>query len=177
MKKITMILLFVFGAFTVSMAQTTSAAPNSTMTSKQDKAAIAAQKKADRQAKALAKKEAKASSQAASNVAPATSTTTTAHLNKNGTPDKRFKANKQPTTVKTPTQAQTTVPSQATTSSQTPPVTSVTTNKATNHIARANTPKVADKSIGTDPQGRTIYQGPRGGKYYINKNGNKEYVK
>ena len=171
MKKITMILLFVFGAFTVSMAQTTSATAKSTITSKQDKAAIAAQKKADRQAKALTKKEAKVSAQSATNVAPATSSTSTAHLNKNGTPDKRFKANKQPATVNAPIQAQATVPAQA------PPATSVTTNRTTNHMVRSNTAKVADKSIGTDPQGRTIYQGPRGGKYYINKNGNKEYVK
>ena len=61
MKKITMIMLFVCGAFTVSMAQTTSAPPNSTVSSKQDKAAMAAQKKADRQAQALAKKQAKPS--------------------------------------------------------------------------------------------------------------------
>ena len=173
MKKITMILLFVCGAFTVSMAQATSAAPASTITTKQDKAAIAAQKKADRQAKALAKKEAKTSSQAATTVSPAAAATSTAHLNKNGTPDKRFKANKQPTTVNTPTAAQATVPNKA----PTPAATSVTTNNAANHMARANTAKVADKSIGTDSKGRTIFQGPRGGKYYITKNGNKEYEK
>lgn len=166
MKKITMIMLFVFGAFTVSMAQTTSAAPNSTVASKQDKAAKAAQKKADR----LAKKEAKPSDKVIT-ASPAISEPSTSHLNKNGTPDKRFKANKAPVSVNTPTQAQATVPSNV------PPTTSVTTNKATNHMARSTTAKVADKSIGTDPQGRTIYQGPRGGKYYINKNGNKEYVK
>ncbi|WP_051347822.1 hypothetical protein [Asinibacterium sp. OR53] len=37
--------------------------------------------------------------------------------------------------------------------------------------------KTADKVVGTDAKGRTIYEGPRGGHYYINKNGNKEYVK
>ena len=33
-----------------------------------------------------------------------------------------------------------------------------------------------DKSIGKDDKGRTIYQGPRGGQYYINSNGNKTYL-
>lgn len=37
--------------------------------------------------------------------------------------------------------------------------------------------KSADKVIGTDSKGRTLYQGPKGGQYYINANGNKEYVK
>ncbi|NLU92082.1 hypothetical protein HGH90_09050 [Chitinophaga sp. Ak27] len=31
--------------------------------------------------------------------------------------------------------------------------------------------------MGTDAKGRTIYQGRRGGQYYINKNGNKTYIK
>ena len=34
-----------------------------------------------------------------------------------------------------------------------------------------------DKVIGKDDKGRTIYEGPRGGRYYINSNGNKTYVK
>ncbi|MBK6977996.1 MAG: hypothetical protein IPH28_13570 [Cytophagaceae bacterium] len=34
-----------------------------------------------------------------------------------------------------------------------------------------------DKSIGKDDKGRTIYEGPRGGRYYINSNGNKTYIK
>ena len=37
--------------------------------------------------------------------------------------------------------------------------------------------KVADKAVGTDAKGRTIYEGSRGGKYYINQKGNKEYIK
>ena len=32
-------------------------------------------------------------------------------------------------------------------------------------------------SSGTTSSGRTIYTGPRGGKYYINSNGNKTYIK
>ena len=34
-----------------------------------------------------------------------------------------------------------------------------------------------DPVIGTDPKGRTIYQGKRGGKYYLTANGNREYIK
>ncbi len=34
-----------------------------------------------------------------------------------------------------------------------------------------------DKIVGKDDKGRTIYEGPRGGRYYINSNGNKEYIK
>lgn len=198
MKKITIILLFVFGAFTVSMAQTTSATPNSTMSAKKDKAALAAQKKSDREAKALAKKQAKASQEASS-----ASVATGAHLNKNGTPDKRFKANKQAGTLEaapmqnasaahlnkngkpdkrfkaskevapaaTQSQVQNTAPASV------PESTSPMSTRATTHVARTNMPKVADKSLGADAKGRTIYQGPRGGKYYINKNGHKEYVK
>jgi colicin import membrane protein len=33
------------------------------------------------------------------------------------------------------------------------------------------------KSSGTTGSGRTIYTGPRGGKYYINSNGKKTYIK
>ena len=186
-----------FGAFTVSIAQTTSATPNSTMTAKKDKSALAAQKKSDREAKALAKKQAKESAQAtsataaesahlnkngtpdkrfkankdagASTEAASVPAATSGHLNKNGTPDKRFKGNKAPVT--TQTQVQNTAPASVT------PSTSAATNRTTAHMAPTNMAKVADKSIGTDAKGRTIYQGPRGGKYYITKNGNKEYVK
>ncbi|MEO6814968.1 MAG: hypothetical protein ABI172_13635 [Ginsengibacter sp.] len=169
MKKITIILLFVFGLFTVTMAQTTSAKPNSVTSAKQDKATIAAQKKADRAAKAMAKKQAKESGQTLS-----TGNSTTAHLNKNGTPDKRFKANKQPTAAP---QVQPQVHTQASVQTQTTTIAPARVKKQTTQIANANTVKTADKAISTDAEGRTIYQGPRGGKYYINKNGHKEYVK
>lgn len=180
------------------MAQTTSQAAT-TSTSKQDKAAIAAQKKADKEAKALAKKQAKeakastaktsivdkkaaahkkktdkeakalAKKQAKEAKGTTTANTTAAHLNKNGTPDKRFKANKQP---KVTTQAPESSPTQTGATTDPSKMT-----KSTSHVAHTNTAKTHDKSIGTDAKGRTIYQGPRGGKYYITKNGNKEYVK
>ena len=87
-------------------------------------------------------------------------------LKKDGTPDMRLKANK--TKVQTTT---TTVVQPTPKVNPTPPV--VTTQKT----ATTATTKVADKVIETDAKGRTIYQGPKGGKYYINKNGNKEYIK
>ncbi len=43
----------------------------------------------------------------------------------------------------------------------------------------ASTEKAAvgdDKVVGKDDKGRTIYEGPRGGRYYINSGGNKSYV-
>ena len=35
----------------------------------------------------------------------------------------------------------------------------------------------ADKQMGKDEKGRTIFEGSRGGQYYINSNGNKTYLK
>ena len=37
--------------------------------------------------------------------------------------------------------------------------------------------KSADKAVGTDAKGRTIYEGPRGGRYVLTASGNKEYLK
>ena len=37
--------------------------------------------------------------------------------------------------------------------------------------------KTADKVVGTDAKGRTIYQGPKGGQYTLTAAGNKEYIK
>ena len=39
------------------------------------------------------------------------------------------------------------------------------------------TNKSSDKSMGKDNKGLMIYKCPQGGKYYINSNGNKTYVK
>jgi colicin import membrane protein len=36
--------------------------------------------------------------------------------------------------------------------------------------------KTTDKAVGKDKEGRTIFEGPRGGRYYINGSGNKVYV-
>ncbi len=121
-----------------------------------------------------------------------TQTTTTSNgLKKDGTPDMRLKANR--TKVQTSTPA--TVTPQATTTLPSPTVqTRVTTQKKTRTQVQAQpqvqpqiqqqrtqvsttTTKSADPVVETDAKGRTIYQGPRGGKYYINKNGHKEYIK
>lgn len=88
-------------------------------------------------------------------------------LKKDGTPDMRLKANK------TKGQTTTTTVVQPTPKVNPTPAPVVKTQKT---VTTSNT-KVADKVIETDAKGRTIYQGPKGGKYYINKNGNKEYVK
>ena len=36
--------------------------------------------------------------------------------------------------------------------------------------------KSSDKAVGKTADGKTIYEGPRGGRYYINSNGNKTYI-
>ncbi|MEO7316606.1 MAG: hypothetical protein ABIW47_15555 [Ginsengibacter sp.] len=167
MKKILTVLIFMFGAFTVGMAQTTSPTAVTTA-SKQNKAAIEAQKKANKQALDGAKKQAKEV-----NPTSHVSNAPADHLNKNGTPDKRFKANKQPAATP-PTQAQT--PTSAPVQTQAT-ATPAKVKRQTPQAVQSNNVKTADKAIGTDAQGRTIYQGPRGGKYYIDKNGHKEYVK
>ena len=80
-------------------------------------------------------------------------------INKNGTPDMRLKVNKEAkereaSSAKTyPTSPRGQSPTASTSSS------------------------TGDRVIGTDEKGRTIYEGKRGGHYYINKNGNKEYIK
>lgn len=108
----------------------------------------------------------------------ATKTTQTTGLKKNGTPDMRLKANKvkaQTNTTQpvTKVQTQTTVQPKPAPVQQVQPKAQVTTTQVT----KAPAVKTADAVIGTDAKGRTLYQGPKGGKYYINKNGNKEYVK
>lgn len=57
----------------------------------------------------------------------------------------------------------------------TPVVTPVKTKPVTPVVNPKNT--AADPVIGTDAKGRTIYQGKRGGKYYLTANGNREYIK
>lgn len=134
-------------------------------TAVQNAASIAAQKKADKEAKALAKKQAKETKVAS---APPL---TAARMNKNGTPDKRFNVNKQPKAItQVAPQVQPTQSVQVKNSAK-----PVKVNKS--RVVRTSTVKTADKVISTDAKGRSIYQGSRGGKYYIDKNGNKEYIK
>ncbi|MDQ2719491.1 MAG: hypothetical protein M3Z26_07000 [Bacteroidota bacterium] len=162
MKKVTMMFLLLFAIFTAGTAQTTTPTQSGTTTgnAQTDKSAMAAQKKADREARKLAKQQQK-DKNAATNVQSSTG------LNKNGTPDKRLKANRQP---KVQSQSQASTQSQA----PVPANTQATQMKPqTGHSSANNT----DKVVSTDAKGRTIYEGSRGGHYYITKNGNKEYIK
>ncbi|MDE1192773.1 MAG: hypothetical protein PW786_11625 [Arachidicoccus sp.] len=70
---------------------------------------------------------------------------------------------------------------QATTAIAAAPATASSTVKAAK-VAKTKTVKAAvnksaDQAIGTDAKGRTIYQGPKGGKYILTSSGNKEYLK
>lgn len=81
--------------------------------------------------------------------------------------------------VTTTTTKATTVPATATTKAATVK-TAATTRVATVKTTAAQTAaaaKVTDKVVSTDAKGRTIYQGPKGGQYYINASGTKEYIK
>ena len=42
--------------------------------------------------------------------------------------------------------------------------------------SKSNSVKVEGEFLGNDAKGRKIYEGPRGGQYYINGNGNKTYL-
>lgn len=107
-----------------------------------------------------------------------TTTTPANGMKKDGTPDMRLKANKTKvqTTTTTVQPAPVAQPA-ATTKTQAVTKSAPVRVQQTTQTTSSTTSKTADKSIGADSKGRTIYQGPRGGKYYINKNGNKEYVK
>ena len=102
-------------------------------------------------------------------------------LTKSGKPDKRLKANKEAAKA----QAQQPVaPAPAPVPpAPAPKAKAVVAKKAAPAPVVAPRPAVAqkaasaDQTIGTDAKGRTLYRGPRGGTYYINKNGHKEYVK
>ncbi len=64
-----------------------------------------------------------------------------------------------------------------------PTTTTTTPTTTTPATPKTTTPKTqpvnksADKAVGTDAKGRTIYEGPRGGRYTLSPSGNKEYIK
>jgi colicin import membrane protein len=76
--------------------------------------------------------------------------------------------------TKTKTATQTVAPATppATTSKPTTKPPKTVTKAAPSTAAAGN-----DKVIGKEDKGRTIYEGKRGGHYYINSNGNKTYIK
>jgi len=79
------------------------------------------------------------------------------------------KAAKEKAKAEKQAQATTTTPPAPTTTPSAPPAPKTTATQPVN--------KSADKAVGTDAKGRTIYEGPRGGRYILTKNGNKEYIK
>lgn len=96
-------------------------------------------------------------------------------LKKDGTPDMRYK-NKQSGSEKPAAPAVSKQPAVVTPAVKPAPVAkkAVVAAPAVKPAAAAN---AGDKVVGTDDKNRTIYEGPRGGRYYINKNGNKTYIK
>ena len=80
----------------------------------------------------------------------------------------------------------------AVTNAQTAPASSTTTKTTTQTTPDKGTPtntkttktsttaktttKTADKVVGKDAKGHDIYQGPKGGKYWINDKGTKVYL-
>jgi hypothetical protein len=77
----------------------------------------------------------------------------------------------------------TTPPVQGTTTptvqgSTTPTVKGSTTSNVTpKEQPKSGRTSAPDKVFGKDAKGRTIYEGSRGGHYYINESGKKEYIK
>ncbi|AHF14097.1 hypothetical protein [Niabella soli] len=100
-------------------------------------------------------------------------------LTKSGKPDMRLKANKEAAKA----QAQAPVAPAPVAPAPAPKAKAAVAKKTAPAPVVAPRPAVAqkapsaDQTIGTDAKGRTLYRGPRGGTYYINKNGHKEYVK
>ncbi len=148
MKSIAVIAFLLFGFLVSGVAQSPAKAD--------DKSSVTEQKKAEREKKKAEKEAAQKNSE----VKKSTGT------NKDGTPDMRLKKNKDA----------------ARAAQATPPPAPVSENprpvqKVTPETKSQPAVKSADKVVGTDDKGRTLYEGSRGGKYYINKNGNKEYIK
>lgn len=93
-------------------------------------------------------------------------------LNKDGSPDMRLKANKD-------AKAKQNAPAPTATQTSAPPPPPVAASKASRPTAATASPAniSADKVVGKDAKGRTIYEGPRNGQYVLSANGSKEYIK
>jgi colicin import membrane protein len=99
---------------------------------------------------------------------------TTTVTKKDGSADMRYKANKE--AKQSNTIAKTAKVEKKETKVNEPAAREekkVTTTKKTS----TTTATSVDKVVGKDASGRTIYEGPRGGRYYMTANGNKEYIK
>lgn len=79
-----------------------------------------------------------------------------------------------PATTPAPMSKKTPAPATTSPSASTAPATKTTPPSK----PAVNPPnKSADKAVGTDAKGRTIYEGPRGGHYVLSPSGKKEYLK
>ena len=108
-------------------------------------------------------------------------------LKKDGTPDKRYKDAADKEVKKTETKSKTAANKANAEANKTAAKTKNTVAKTKKTAAeetedlketalsKAAEKKVTDKATGTY-KGKKVYTGPRGGKYYINKNGNKTYI-
>jgi colicin import membrane protein len=59
----------------------------------------------------------------------------------------------------------------------TAPATAKSGDEKAKKTKTVTTTTTKDKEVGKDAQGRTLYEGPKGGRYYLTKDGKKVYVK
>ncbi|MEO0042861.1 MAG: hypothetical protein RL329_2309 [Bacteroidota bacterium] len=80
-----------------------------------------------------------------------------------------------PAPVATPAPTVTPAPTATTTPAATPAVTKEKKTRKAHTAAAGTATSGTDKLIGKDAKGHEIYQGPKGGQYYLS-NGNKQYL-
>jgi len=107
-----------------------------------------------------------------------TSKTTKKKVTKKATTTKKVATSKKPSTTtkkKVTSKSTKAVKPKTTATKKTTTAKKTTSTKKTSTAKKVyNKPnKSKDKSIGKDAKGRIIYQGPKGGKYYINSKGKK----
>ncbi len=106
--------------------------------------------------------------------------TDNAHLTKSGKLDKRFKENKEAEKkeAKAAKAEEKKSAKKAAEETKASTAAAASESKATASRAKATASKTADQvdNGSKGPHGETVYTGPRGGKYFINKNGKKEYL-
>lgn len=153
-----------------------------TKTEKETRKKEVAEKKADKKEDKLEKTAAKQQVKTGKEAAKVSSKST--GFNKDGSPDMRLAANKRKAEeeARKEQEQQAREKEKLSREREQKAKSAINTGRpAAATPARVNNPQPAnasgDKVVGTDDKGRTIYEGPRGGHYYINKNGNKTYVK
>jgi colicin import membrane protein len=176
MKKYLLLFILSFGLFLSGSAQT-SGTPSSTTTTtktKIGKKSSGTTKEGKPDMRLKANRDAAKESQTVATTKPATTAPVTIKP-KTRKSHKKDVADVQPVTPVTPATVQPdTRPQPAQVVTTKPTMHKTTTHKKT-VVQGANTS--SNQAVGADAKGRTLYRGKRGGTYYINKNGNKEYVK